>query len=175
MIRPASLPALFVTAAAAIGSIAAFARWNKAAQMAKAISRRSTGNRHDRSVAGAGAPSDAVSEAAPNGLPAKFQAPPIGCAAIVDFGGFLEVGTRKIVIDWHTLQFDEIGAQEGMVADRDQISSAPEHKDSHELVAIVTAIGAALGTSTIAGMASQVPAGALVDAVRSKMRGSGGR
>jgi hypothetical protein len=62
-------------------------------------------------------------------------------AAIIDFGGFLGVGTRKIAIDWHTLRFDEIGTKETVVADldRDQIKSAPEYKDSHEVVAIVTA------------------------------------
>jgi hypothetical protein len=62
-------------------------------------------------------------------------------AAIVDFGGFLGVGTRKIAIDWRTLRFDEIGTKEAVVADldRDQVRSAPEYKDSHEVVAIVTA------------------------------------
>ena len=62
-------------------------------------------------------------------------------AAIVDFGGFLGVGIRKIAIDWHTLRFEEIGTKEAVVADlnRDQIKSAPEYKDSHEAVAIVTA------------------------------------
>ena len=47
--QTASLSARFVTAAAAIGSIAALARWNKTAQTAKAISRRSNRNCHDRS------------------------------------------------------------------------------------------------------------------------------
>ena len=62
-------------------------------------------------------------------------------AAIIDFGGFFGVGTRKIAIDWHTLRFEEIGTKEAVVADlnRDQIKSAPEYKDSHEVVAIVTA------------------------------------
>src|SRR5215469_17154421 len=62
-------------------------------------------------------------------------------AAIIDFGGFLGVGTRKIAIDWHTLRFDETGTKEAVVADldRDQIRSAPEYKDSREVVAIVTA------------------------------------
>ena len=62
-------------------------------------------------------------------------------AAIIDFGGFFGVGTRKIAIDWYTLRFDEIGTKEAILADldRDQIKSAPEYKDSHEVVAIVTA------------------------------------
>jgi hypothetical protein len=62
-------------------------------------------------------------------------------AAIIDFGGFLGVGTRKIVIDWHTLRFDADGTKEAVVAelDRDQIKAAPEYKDSREVVAVVTA------------------------------------
>jgi hypothetical protein len=61
-------------------------------------------------------------------------------AAIVDFGGFLGVGIRKIAIDWHTLRFDTAGTRETVVAalDRDQIKAAPEYKDSHDVVAIVT-------------------------------------
>ena len=48
MINAASLPACFVTAPAAIGSIAALARWKRAAQLAKAISLRSFRNSHER-------------------------------------------------------------------------------------------------------------------------------
>src|SRR5271157_3553016 len=62
-------------------------------------------------------------------------------AAIIDFGGFLGVGTRKIAIDWHTLRFDTEETKEAVVADldRDQIKAAPEYKDSRELVAVVIA------------------------------------
>ena len=62
-------------------------------------------------------------------------------AAIIDFGGFLGVGTRKIAIDWHTLRFDAEQTKEAIVADldRDQIKAAPEYKDSREVVAVVTA------------------------------------
>jgi hypothetical protein len=61
-------------------------------------------------------------------------------AAIIDFGGFLGVGTRKIAIDWRTLRFETAGQKENIVAalDRDQIRAAPEYKGSHEIVAIVT-------------------------------------
>ena len=62
-------------------------------------------------------------------------------AAIIDFGGFLGVGTRKIAIDWHALRFDVEQTKEAIVADldRDQIKAAPEYKDSREVVAVVTA------------------------------------
>jgi hypothetical protein len=61
-------------------------------------------------------------------------------AAIIDFGGFLGVGTRKIAIDWSTLRFEAAGQRETVVAalDRDQIKAAPEYKGSHEIVAVVT-------------------------------------
>jgi PRC-barrel domain len=62
-------------------------------------------------------------------------------AAIIDFGGFLGVGTRKIAIDWAALRFDAAGQKNAIAVDlaRDQIKSAPQYKDSHEIVAIVTA------------------------------------
>jgi PRC-barrel domain len=61
-------------------------------------------------------------------------------AAIIDFGGFLGVGTRRIAIDWRTLRFEATGEKESIVAalDRDQIKAAPEYKGSHQIVAIVT-------------------------------------
>ena len=63
-------------------------------------------------------------------------------AAIIDFGGFLGVGIRKIAIDWHTLRFDQNGKKDAVVTDlgRDQIKAAPEYKDSNDVVAIVTAL-----------------------------------
>jgi PRC-barrel domain len=64
-------------------------------------------------------------------------------AAIIDFGGFLGVGTRKIAIDWKTLRFDAADRKEAITAnlDRDQIKAAPEYKDTREIVAIVTQPG----------------------------------
>lgn len=64
-------------------------------------------------------------------------------AAIIDFGGFLGVGTRKIAIDWNTLRFDAADRNESIIAglDRDQIKAAPEYKDTREVVAIVTQPG----------------------------------
>jgi hypothetical protein len=61
-------------------------------------------------------------------------------AAIIDFGGFLGVGSRKIAIDWSTLRFATSGRKETVFAalDRDQIRAAPEYKDSHDIVAVVT-------------------------------------
>ena len=61
-------------------------------------------------------------------------------AAIIDFGGFLGVGTRKIAIDWSTLRFDTAKPNAAVVValDRDEIKAAPEYKESREVVAVVS-------------------------------------
>jgi hypothetical protein len=61
-------------------------------------------------------------------------------AAIIDFGGFLGVGARKIAIDWSTLKFDTARPNEAVVValDRDEIKAAPEYKESRDVVAVVT-------------------------------------
>src|SRR6202049_2305083 len=60
-------------------------------------------------------------------------------AAVIDFGGFLGVGSRKIVVDWNALHF-------GLVADKgdritleltkDQVTSAPEYKEDMPIVVL---------------------------------------
>jgi hypothetical protein len=57
-------------------------------------------------------------------------------AAIVDFGGFLGVGSRKIAVDWRILHFPKTGALNGLVADlsRDQLRNAPEFKPGEPIV-----------------------------------------
>ena len=62
------------------------------------------------------------------------------CAAIIDFGGFLGVGTRKIAIDWRALRFD-LGEKKNVIAldlGRDQLKAAPEYKESDKPIAVVT-------------------------------------
>ena len=51
--------------------------------------------------------------------------------AIIDFGGFLGVGTRRIAVDWPLLRFDP-GADKSLVLslNRQKLQSAPEYKDS---------------------------------------------
>ena len=51
-------------------------------------------------------------------------------AAVIDFGGFLGVGTRKIAISWSALRFD-LGEKRNVIAldlDREQLKAAPEYK-----------------------------------------------
>lgn len=62
------------------------------------------------------------------------------CAAVIDFGGFLGVGTRKIAIDWNALRFD-LGDKKNVIAldlGREQLKEAPEYKESDKPVSVVT-------------------------------------
>jgi sporulation protein YlmC with PRC-barrel domain len=75
-------------------------------------------------------------------------------AAIIDFGGFLGVGTRKIAIDWQAIKFAPDGASDRIVLSltRDQVRVAPEYKQGEPIVV--------LGSSA----ASSPPAAASTDA-----------
>ncbi len=57
-------------------------------------------------------------------------------AAIIDFGGFLGVGTRKIAVDWHILHFPDNGPPDKLIADlpRDQLRKAPVYKEGEPIV-----------------------------------------
>jgi hypothetical protein len=57
-------------------------------------------------------------------------------AAIVDFGGFLGVGSRKIAVDWRSLHFPRTGPLNTLVADLplDQLRSAPPYKPGETIV-----------------------------------------
>jgi hypothetical protein len=53
-------------------------------------------------------------------------------AAIIDFGGFLGVGSRKIAVDWHAIQFGQDRALLSLT--RDQVRVAPEYKEGEPVV-----------------------------------------
>jgi len=59
-------------------------------------------------------------------------------AAIIDFGGFLGVGSRKIAVDWHALQFWPNGRHDRIVLSltRDQVRVAPEYKQGEPIVVL---------------------------------------
>jgi hypothetical protein len=57
-------------------------------------------------------------------------------AAIIDFGGFLGVGSRKIVVDWNALQFDSDSGPISLALTRDQVKAAPEYRDGKPVVVI---------------------------------------
>ena len=58
-------------------------------------------------------------------------------AAIIDFGGFLGVGSRKIAVDWKSLHFVPAADKRyGIVLEltRDQVKPAPEYKEGKPIV-----------------------------------------
>jgi hypothetical protein len=60
-------------------------------------------------------------------------------AAIIDFGGFLGVGSRKIAVDWNALTFPTPGDKAGRVTlefTRDQVKAAPEYHDGKPVVVL---------------------------------------
>jgi len=60
-------------------------------------------------------------------------------AAIIDFGGFLGVGSRKIAVDWNVLHFPPPGKAEAYIAlelTRDQVKAAPEYEDGKPVVVL---------------------------------------
>lgn len=64
-------------------------------------------------------------------------------AAVIDFGGFLGVGSRKIAVDWKALHFsfdDPKGNTITLALTRDQVKAAPEYKDAAPVV-ILGALG----------------------------------
>jgi hypothetical protein len=60
-------------------------------------------------------------------------------AAIVDFGGFLGVGNRKIAVDWQLMKFHvtDKTAEVILDLDRSQIQAAPEYKDPTQPAEVV--------------------------------------
>ncbi len=59
-------------------------------------------------------------------------------AAIIDFGGFLGVGTRKIAVDWRALHFQPDGHMDKLIADlsKNQLQTAPAYKPGEPVVII---------------------------------------
>jgi hypothetical protein len=60
-------------------------------------------------------------------------------AAIIDFGGFLGVGSRKIAVDWSALHFGDAVKHDddiGLGLTQDQLKDAPEYKEGNALVVI---------------------------------------
>jgi len=64
-------------------------------------------------------------------------------AAVIDFGGFLGVGSRKIAVDWGALHFPPPGKPDTHIAlefTRDQVKAAPEYQDGKPVV-VLSALG----------------------------------
>jgi hypothetical protein len=60
-------------------------------------------------------------------------------AAVIDFGGFLGVGSRKIVVDWNALHFGRIASKRDSITlelTKDQVTAAPEYKEDTPIVVL---------------------------------------
>ena len=60
-------------------------------------------------------------------------------AAVIDFGGFLGVGSRKIVVDWTALDFKHIAEKSDQVTldlTKEQVKAAPEYKEDKPVVVL---------------------------------------
>jgi hypothetical protein len=60
-------------------------------------------------------------------------------AAVIDFGGFLGVGSRKIVVDWNALHFGRIakkGESITLELTKEQVTAAPEYKEDTPIVVL---------------------------------------
>jgi hypothetical protein len=61
-------------------------------------------------------------------------------AAVIDFGGFMGVGNRKIAVHWSALHFNPADANRKVALDMtpDQIKDAPEFRNPNKAAAVVT-------------------------------------
>jgi len=59
-------------------------------------------------------------------------------AAIIDFGGFLGVGSRKIAVDWTALHFASDGKLDRIILGltRNEVRVAPEYKPGEQVVVL---------------------------------------
>jgi hypothetical protein len=60
-------------------------------------------------------------------------------AAVIDFGGFLGVGSRKIAVDWSALHFPPPGQPNAKISldlTRDQVKAAPEYQEGKPIVVL---------------------------------------
>jgi hypothetical protein len=66
---------------------------------------------------------------------------PLGAvrAAVIDFGGFLGVGSRKIVVDWNALHFGRVANKGDSITldlTKEQVMAAPEFKEGTPMVVL---------------------------------------
>jgi hypothetical protein len=60
-------------------------------------------------------------------------------AAVIDFGGFLGVGSRKIVVDWNALHFGRIANKRDSITlelTKELVTAAPEYKEDTPIVVL---------------------------------------
>jgi hypothetical protein len=60
-------------------------------------------------------------------------------AAVIDFGGFLGVGSRKIAVAWDALRFGQVANKSDAITlelTKDQVKSAPEYREDKPIVVL---------------------------------------
>jgi hypothetical protein len=60
-------------------------------------------------------------------------------AAVIDFGGFLGVGSRKIVVDWGALRFGGVANKKDSITlelTKAQVAAAPEYKEDAPVIVL---------------------------------------
>ena len=60
-------------------------------------------------------------------------------AAVIDFGGFLGVGSRKIVVDWNALHFGGVANKSDSITlelTKEQVTAAPEYKQDAPVIVL---------------------------------------
>jgi PRC-barrel domain protein len=60
-------------------------------------------------------------------------------AAVIDFGGFLGVGSRKIVVDWNALRFGRVANKSDSITlelTKEQVTAAPEYKEDTPVIVL---------------------------------------
>jgi hypothetical protein len=63
-------------------------------------------------------------------------------AAVIDFGGFLGVGSRKVVVDWGALHFAPDDQPQKIILNltREQVKAAPEYRTGKPVVVLGAAV-----------------------------------
>jgi hypothetical protein len=59
-------------------------------------------------------------------------------AAVIDFGGFLGVGSRKIAIDWNAMRFTGL-SRITLELTRDQVKAAPAYEAGSKTIVVLSA------------------------------------
>jgi hypothetical protein len=77
-------------------------------------------------------------------------------AGVIDFGGFMGVGARKIAVHWSTLRFTPANPKQLITLDLtpDQIKAVPEYRDTSKPAPVVLPATAEPVPATPAGSAS---------------------
>jgi hypothetical protein len=71
-------------------------------------------------------------------------------AAVIDFGGFMGVGARKVAVHWSTLQFAPANLKQPITLDLtpDEIKAVPEYRETNKPAPVVLPASAEPQTSS---------------------------